>query len=196
MEIKCPYSHQHESISTAAAVDKTFCLKDTDGSLHLDHAHSYYYQVQTQMFVCSLLYCDFTVCTFHDTEGLYTERIYRDEGFWQQCWHKAQEFFNKCILPELVGKWFTRSHDTQKVNAHPTLSDNEDVESSTCTGTTLPTYCICGKPAEGKMIGCDNKECEYEWFHLKCLNLKRIPKGDWYCPDCSISIRDKGTKSK
>ena len=47
-------------LQLAALNDNTFCLKiDDDNTLHLDH--KYYYQVQTQMFVCNVNYCDFCV---------------------------------------------------------------------------------------------------------------------------------------
>ena len=51
LEIKCSYSHRESFLYTAAAEDPKFCLKESDGSLSLDCTHSYYYQIQTQMFV-------------------------------------------------------------------------------------------------------------------------------------------------
>ena len=32
----------------------------------------------------------------------------------------------------------------------------------------------------GNMIGCDNKQCHIQWFHLSCLKLTRtqVPKGN------------------
>ena len=48
------------------------------------------------------------------------------------------------------------------------------------------TYCFCEQPeTEGEtMIGCDNLSCKYEWFNLKCIGIKRPPKGEWYCGPC------------
>ncbi len=34
------------------------------------------------------------------------------------------------------------------------------------------------------MITCDNSECMIEWFHTKCLQISKVPRGKWYCPDC------------
>ena len=76
VEIKCPFCHRGESIECASE-DKKFCLqKDFDGNLHLDHTHAYYHQVQTQLFVGNVDYCDFCVCTFSqdDQHDLYIER--------------------------------------------------------------------------------------------------------------------------
>lgn len=49
-------------------------------------------------------------------------------------------------------------------------------------------YCLCRKPSYGEMIGCDNENCQYEWFHLACVGLQpgfstRF-KGKWFCPSC------------
>ena len=111
LEIKCPYSHQNTHIQDAASRDSTFCLKIVDGSLRLDNSHAYYYQIQTQLFVCDVGYCDFCVCTFvedDESKGLHIERIYKNEAFWLECISKAEQFFKACLLPEILGKYYTR----------------------------------------------------------------------------------------
>ena len=54
-------------------------------------------------------------------------------------------------------------------------------------------YCLCRKPEQHPMIGCDF--CE-EWYHNSCLNLtkediKELAKTKWKCPKCdpNVSIR-------
>lgn len=47
-----------------------------------------------------------------------------------------------------------------------------------------PTYCICEEVSYGNMVCCDNDVCPIEWFHFKCVSLKKKPKGKWYCPMC------------
>ena len=49
-------------------------------------------------------------------------------------------------------------------------------------------YCIYRNVEEGLMIGCDNKDCPYEWFHVGCVGLDCIPQGEWYCADCVNQI--------
>ncbi|KAA8905476.1 hypothetical protein FN846DRAFT_779027 [Sphaerosporella brunnea] len=46
-------------------------------------------------------------------------------------------------------------------------------------------YCICQQVSYGSMVGCDDKDCPYEWFHWGCVNLTEEPKGEWYCPACA-----------
>ena len=45
-------------------------------------------------------------------------------------------------------------------------------------------YCLCNRVCFGEMIGCDNRECKLEWFHIECVGLKEPPEGAWFCPDC------------
>lgn len=67
---------------------------------------------------------------------------------------------------------------------------DEGEESNAGDDTTL--YCFCQKVSYGEMIGCDNKTCQYEWFHVSCLGLKETPIGKWYCPQCTAE--GKGQK--
>ena len=178
LEIKCPYSHRHESIEAAAGNDPNFCLKKDEDLFYLDHKHTYYYQVQTQMFVCNVEYCDFCVCTFSesiDEFSPYVERIFRDVEFWEDCVEKAKRFFTVCLLPKILGKWYTRpaiSSGTNQSN-QSNSSDNE-----------VEQYCYYCGPDEGTTIACDSTNCKIKWFHTKCLKLESIPRGKWYCPDC------------
>lgn len=32
--------------------------------------------------------------------------------------------------------------------------------------------CYCRGGEHGQMVGCDNDDCPYQWFHLDCLKLK------------------------
>ncbi|WVF68957.1 hypothetical protein IAT40_003731 [Kwoniella sp. CBS 6097] len=45
-------------------------------------------------------------------------------------------------------------------------------------------YCICQQKSYGEMIGCDNEKCEYEWFHVKCVDMSGPLPDTWFCPDC------------
>ena len=44
-------------------------------------------------------------------------------------------------------------------------------------------YCKCQQPSQGIMIGCDNDNCKYEWFHMVCVGLTEEPE-HWTCDDC------------
>ena len=58
IEIKCPFTHKHHTVSEAACIDKIFGLLP---DLSLKTGHRYYTQVQLQMRVNKVSYCDFVV---------------------------------------------------------------------------------------------------------------------------------------
>jgi len=46
-------------------------------------------------------------------------------------------------------------------------------------------WCVCQRPSFGQMVGCDNPNCRFEWFHLPCVGLRSMPRNSkWYCPPC------------
>ena len=183
LEIKCPYSCRERSFKEVAKEnDPDFCLEH--GLLSLKKEHSYYYQVlQLQMQLCLVNYCDFVVWR---EDEIFHQRIFLDEDFIDDTFHKAKTFVKLAILLELVGKWFSRQ------NTMPTipLQDSESASSSqdsTDRQLSRQGWCYCGKDETfDNMIGCDNKDFKIEWYHLACLKLdkEKIPKGRWYCPDC------------
>ena len=102
LEIKCPYCHCDKDIEVNATSNKTCLTKASDGSIHLDRSHAYYYQVQTQIFICKVEYCDFCVCTFPESgPSVHIERIYPDQEFWDCCVQASTHYFKVCILPEI-----------------------------------------------------------------------------------------------
>ncbi|EGW33487.1 chromatin modification-related protein YNG2 [Spathaspora passalidarum NRRL Y-27907] len=59
-------------------------------------------------------------------------------------------------------------------------------------------YCFCQRVSFGEMIGCDNDDCKYEWFHWSCVGITSPPKADevWYCPDCAPKMEKRKKKRK
>ncbi len=77
---------------------------------------------------------------------------------------KANELIKVGILPELVGKWFSKE---QNVSLPPSI----------CSDVTTPVelddksnqlWCYCKKGEFGKMILYENNNCPIQWFHT-CL---------------------------
>jgi len=57
--------------------------------------------------VCSVNYADFVVATFcDDNVNISTERICQDEGFIKDIVDKSAYFFELCLLPELLAKYY------------------------------------------------------------------------------------------
>ena len=129
----------------------------------------YFYQVQTQLYVCSANYADFVVATFtSEMANITTERILLNDEFMEHCIEKSCNFFKLCILPELLAKWYSREEVMPAQTAKASVPTGRD---------GIYMYCYCKEDKGEEMFGCDNKECQHgQWFHLPCLRLKRPPQ--------------------
>lgn len=107
-----------------------------------------------------------------------------------------------------------RDRATPSTNA--SLSGSDDDDSASPTPSSLPRshqdgpgdhaddddgddenlYCICQKVSYGEMVGCDNDNCELQWFHYKCVGVTEEPKGEWLCPNCRTLPKNKLKISK
>ena len=163
LEIKCMFKYrEHPPSSDVPLSDPMFFLqRDTTGEVHLSTSHKYYYQIQGQIAVCNVKFCDFVCWT---PKGIFIERILRDNSFIDRIVPQLQLFFSRYLLPELL---------THSLEPEPGSSTR-----------TKKLHCVCQKPQSGKMIGCDNPDCKIEWFHYNCMGIKRAPKGKWYCSNC------------
>ena len=185
-----------------------FYLKEKEGTLALDNSHSYYYQVQCQLGISETDKCFFIVWT---PERLHIEEIQPNESFFEANVTAANVLIQKAILPEIIGCWFTKPRQDSMDNA-PSCTDNcEEISSASstvntsgtgnnedplCAGNTqntgsdneCATYCYCSGRDDGtKMICCDNANCASgQWFHYRCVNIKRAPRGKWFCKECRV----------
>ena len=85
----------------------------------------------------------------------------------------ASKFFLIGVLPELLGKWYTRP---ARLNVEEEIDDS-DYEAG--------PWCYCREYIEDSLLmGCDNEECKIVWFHMKCLRLDLKPHiiGSSSCP--------------
>ncbi|KAJ3436696.1 inhibitor of growth protein [Anaeramoeba flamelloides] len=73
----------------------------------------------------------------------------------------------------------TKTKSTTEDNVHQVGSEESNSED-----WDEANWC-CGKekPNE-KWVRCENAKCSKKWFHLGCVGLKRVPKGEWYCDQC------------
>lgn len=180
LEIKCPYCARDSSIDESVT-----CLEKTDGKLSLDRSHSYYYQIQCQMLLCDKEFCDFIVWTSVD---FFSERIAINSDFCHDMVEKSKRFFKAAILPELVGKLFSKPMSTP-------LSATDAVASGTQSAEPLICVCKTAYKEGDAVIGCDNENCPYVWLHFRCINIKRAPKGDWFCQVCRKLPQFKKSRS-
>lgn len=106
LEIKCPYSikgqkvNEMEVLHILSIKDKDFCLINQDG-VRLNKNHKYYAQVQGEMAMMSLPWCDFVVWTAAKTNNIFVDRIYFDVEFVSSMLPKLVEFYINHIYPLL-----------------------------------------------------------------------------------------------
>ena len=117
------------------------------------------------MFICDCQKCDFIVWT---PNWLHILEIEKDDIFIANKLLVVENFCMKNILPELL---------TRKLENFEKKKFDEEKEKHYC-------YCKSIYNKDETWIGWDSETCKWEWFHLTCINLKRIPKGNWYCPVC------------
>lgn len=178
VEIKCPYCVRSSNLDAYSGTSS--CLEDTGEGKTLKKKHPYFYQVQAQIHLCGKEYADFVVWT---EKEVHIERIEPDTELWEEMKEKAENFHAMAIMPELVGRFFSR------LNTPPLLSSTNDLgnKQSSTSEPNRDTYCFCQQGETDMMVACDNQNCPYQWFHLSCLKLtkSKLPKGKWFCPDCS-----------
>lgn len=166
LEIKCPYSCRDTTI-VERTNDLAFFMRQNDGDILLDVYHAYYFQVQVQLKFANAAYDDFVVW---NNDDLVVQRLYPDEPFISIQLEKCQEFIKIAVLPEVLGKWYSREPSPVRIDD----TDPDDAEE---------TWCYCGMAQYGEMIECEG-DCTMKWFHLDCVRITTIPSGRWFCPDC------------
>ena len=102
-EIKCPFSKSNCTVQEAVE-DKNFYLRLNNGRIQLCEKHSYYFQVQLQLFVTQESYCDF-VCLIGSE--LFIQRIFAHKNFVTSRLQRLNSFYLHGVLPELLAKWHT-----------------------------------------------------------------------------------------
>ena len=100
VEIKCPYSKRDQTPEEACSDSKFFC-ELVNSKVYLKRDHSYYHQVQLQLYVGADIYdwCDFCIYT---CKGVSVERIFQDDAWQQKNIHELETYFDTYIAPELV----------------------------------------------------------------------------------------------
>lgn len=78
----------------------------------------------------------------------------------------------------------------KKQGIKPGKGDALAASQSTTNGEEVdpnePVYCTCQQVSSGKMVGCDEDDCRFEWFHIECVGLLEPPPDSvtWFCPEC------------
>ena len=85
---------------------------------------------------------------------------------------------SRATIDYLAGFFSSDSDDLSEEEVIPEHPEPTDAEQE-------KMWCVCNRSESGEMIACDNDNCAVEWFHFQCVNIKRAPRGKWFCPTCS-----------
>ena len=98
LEIKCPYSYHLCTVQEAAA-GHNFFASVVDGAVIVKRSNKYYHQVQGQMALAGVLWCDFMIYTFKNHT---IKRIRFDSDFWDSMQTRLTKFFSTLAYHPLV----------------------------------------------------------------------------------------------
>ena len=114
------------------------------------------------------------VCYFfvYSREASLCQTILFDEVFLAEKVPVAKNFFVYAILPELLGRWYSRTHV-----APPKIKENVVDNQNTCT--------CRNQNIVSDTANCDDKSCVIKTYYLSCHGLEVQPKGKWFCPYCA-----------
>ena len=105
------------------------------------------------------------------TKDWHLEQISTDMEFCNKMIAQSRKFFKLCILPEILGKFYTRHPILNNIanqanyvqQIEPGIKDQGDNEK---------TYCCCKKEnVSTTMIVCDKVECQIKWFHVRFIAI-------------------------
>ena len=105
LEIKCPFAKRAKTLEQAAS-DQSFYLEKRGNNycLKKDHSCGYYAQVQEQMTITGLEWCDFCVY-LSDSNEMCVDRIPFDNIYWsKQLLPKLSDFYLNNALGFLVAQ--------------------------------------------------------------------------------------------
>jgi len=117
LEIKCPYSIDGTvtvNLTPYEIADKfgnKFCLQnDGNGILHLPRNHPYFAQVQGEMAIMNVEWCDFAVFS---NGQVVVDRILADYDYWLELSEAIDRFYVQHVVPEILsGAIFTDEYNS------------------------------------------------------------------------------------
>lgn len=96
-------SLSNESLGTMTKEPDKILIKN-EHHYSLEKTHEFYYNVQLQINVIDLKYCDLVIWS---QQKAIVVRVNADIEFWNVAMEKALTFHEQVIMPELLGKYFT-----------------------------------------------------------------------------------------
>ena len=121
LEVKCLYVCEKRTVTDACKNVSGFCLAEVDGRIELSKSHMYFYQVQTQIHVTCLHWCDF--CVWSPLGEPFIQRIEYDKVFMDIMLVKAQNFYFNKFLPAITSYMIIFPSDYSTLSQHSSTKE-------------------------------------------------------------------------
>ena len=104
IEIKCPYKYRSKSVQEICNENYHVYL-GSSGEMKLKQTSPWYYQIQCQLAVSELAWCDFVL--YLEGSGSYKHQIHVDritfeQEMWDQCMKNINAFYLKFVAPKML----------------------------------------------------------------------------------------------
>ena len=161
-EIKCPYCLKELDFQAYLCTPGS-CLST---NMTIKEDHQYCYELQQQLFTTGKKYNDFIVCTIKENIAwACMSKSYPNQQQWDTVLPKLTNFWRFCVLPEILGRWYTQKRDI------------------TLKHIDAGAVCLCRNETGEAVVHFSNTACPISFYHLSCPKLMGVPK-NWRCPLC------------
>lgn len=104
LEVKNPFNSRYKTINEIIQSDSMTCLEERNGQIALKRSHSYYAQVQCEMYVSGCKYGDFVLRTCAKSDNIFIERIDIHDEFITSMIKKCEIVYRQVMVPELFSQ--------------------------------------------------------------------------------------------
>ncbi|CAH0731039.1 unnamed protein product, partial [Brenthis ino] len=135
VEIKCPITASKQGLVKAIEENKIQIIKYNKKTMTktINKNSKWFYQIQGQLHITGRRVCLLGIWA-GENEPIHTERIEKDDEFWQKNMEpKLVQFYLKCLLPELVDSRYERGMPIRDL----TLQNKENIQPNSCTSSLL-----------------------------------------------------------
>lgn len=191
LEVKNPWTNRFTTVTDIGKQGENG-LSHENGKITMIHNHTYYGQIQCQMYCAGVDHGFFAVYTAADLDNIHIELVKRDTIFIEKMVLKAKVFFTTVILRELRVRDIQSSIFTKNVKW--VLDKMVDQISEKFADVPLFICPTCSKVCP------DEPECDSErslscsscasWYHWACVNVDKTHKAvlakraKWHCNTC------------
>lgn len=173
VEIKCPLTALKKGLTNAIQQNKIQILKYNKNTCTstINKKSNWFYQIQGQLHVTERRFCLLGIWA-GENEPLLTERIERDDNFWNtQMESKLVKFYMKCLIPEIVDSRHARGMPIRTLSLQ---DDKENLNYVDCPAMPSPAQQMgnvvqsialsSSKPQSELQPGTSSRELNFEEF--------------------------------